>query len=190
MRELEERIIKDGRSIGSGIVKVDGFLNHQLDTGLIMRMGEEFARLFAGSGANKIFTVESSGIAIALAAAVSMGDLPVVYAKKSVPSTMSEFYSTAVHSFTKNVDNTVIVSRSFIGSGDRLLIIDDFLATGSAGLGLVDLARQAGAEIVGFGAAIEKTEQGGRKALEDLGIEVRSLAVIASIEDGNIIFNH
>jgi xanthine phosphoribosyltransferase len=188
MKELEQRILKDGVGIGSDILKVDSFLNHQLDTGLIARMGEEFARLFAGCGANKILTVEASGIAIAFAAARAMGDIPVVFAKKALPSTMEDPYVAKVHSFTKNTDKTIVVSKSYLSGGDRVLIIDDFLAYGSAGLGLVDIVRQAGAEVAGFGAAIEKSFQGGAEKLRALGITVHSLAVIASIEDGNIKF--
>ena len=188
MKELEQRILTDGTGIGSEIVKVDCFLNHQIDVGLVRRMGEEFARLFEGSGANKILTVEASGIAIAFAAAQAMGDLPVVFAKKALPSTMNDPYVSKVHSFTKNTDKTIVVSKSYLSEGDRVLIIDDFLAYGSAGLGLVDIVRQAGAEVCGFGAAIEKQFQGGAEKLRALGIEAHSLAVITSIEDGNIKF--
>ncbi|MBQ4506504.1 MAG: xanthine phosphoribosyltransferase [Firmicutes bacterium] len=189
MKELEERILRDGKGIGTEILKVDSFLNHQLDVGLVRRMGEEFARLFAGSGANKILTVEASGLPIAFAAAAAMGDLPMVFAKKKKPSTMQEKqYVGVVHSFTKNTDSSIVVSKKYLGPEDKLLIIDDFLATGSAGMGLIDIARQAGAEVVGYGAAIEKEFQGGAEKLRAMGIEVHSLAVIKSIRDDNIQF--
>ena len=189
MKLLEDRILKDGTGIGSEILKVDNFLNHQIDAALLDEMGKEFARLFKDCGANKILTVESSGIAVAFPAALHMGNLPLVFAKKKQPSTMPEgAYSTQVFSFTKKEYTPIIVSKNYLGPEDRVLIIDDFLASGSAGLGLVDIATQAGAKVAGFGAAIEKQFQGGAEKLRALGIEVHSLAVITSIQDGNIFF--
>ena len=189
MKLLEERILKDGTGIGTGILKVDNFLNHQLDAQLLTEMGKEFARIFKDCGANKIFTVESSGIAVAFPVALYMGNLPLVFAKKKQPSTMPEgAYVTEVYSFTKQRSTPIIVSKNYMGPEDKVLIIDDFLASGSAGVGLIDLVHQAGAQVVGFGAAIEKEFQGGSAKLRDMGIEVHSLAVIKSIEDGNIKF--
>ncbi|MCF0149784.1 MAG: xanthine phosphoribosyltransferase [Firmicutes bacterium] len=189
MKLLEDRILKDGKGIGTEILKVDDFLNHQIDVQLLDEMGKEFARLFAHTGANKILTVESSGIAVAYPTARYMGNLPLVFAKKKKPSTMPEgAFVTEVFSFTKQTSTPIIVSKNYLGPDDKLLIIDDFLASGSAGLGLVDIVNQSGAQIVGFGAAIEKEFQGGAAKLRNLGIEVHSLAVIKEIVDGNVIF--
>ncbi len=190
MKLLEERIQKDGTCIGTEIVKVDSFLNHQLDTALIRALGEEFARLFKDEQPNKVLTLEASGIPIAFAAAQALGDLPLVFAKKAAPSTMTEdAYTADVMSFTKGTVSTIRVAHQYLGPSDRVLIIDDFLAHGEAGLGLLKLVEDAGAKCVGFGAAIEKEHQGGHKRLEEKGIRVESLAVITSIKDGVISFN-
>ncbi len=189
MKLLEERILKDGIGIGSEIINVDSFLNHQVDAALTDEIGEEFARLFEDSGATKILTVEASGIPAAYATARAMGNLPMVFAKKAAPNTMlDDKYSAPVRSFTKGTLSTVLVSKKYLKPGDKVLIIDDFLATGEAGIGLLDLIRQAGAKCVGFGAVIEKEWQKGGERLKELGYTVKSLAVIASIEDGNIVF--
>lgn len=189
MKLLEDRIIKDGVGIGTEIVKVDSFLNHQVDVELTDRIGEEFARLFADCGATKILTVEASGIPAAMATARAMGNLPFVFAKKAAPNTMTDgAYAAPVRSFTKGTLATVHVSKKYIRPEDKILIIDDFLATGEAAIGLLDLVRQGGAKCVGFGAVVEKAWQGGAKRLEDLGYHVESLAVIQSITDGNINF--
>ena len=189
MKLLEERIQKDGTCIGSDIVKVDSFLNHQLDVALIRAIGEEFARLFREAAPTKVLTLEASGIPLAFAAAEALGDLPLVFAKKAAPSTMTEdAYTADVKSFTKGTVSTIRVAHQYLGPSDRVLIIDDFLASGEAGAGLVSLVRQAGAECVGFGAAIEKEHQGGHARLEEMGIRVESLAVISSIQDGKIFF--
>ncbi len=191
MKLLEDRIIQDGTCIGTEIVKVDSFLNHQLDVALFDAMGEEFARLFAAEKPSKILTVESSGIPIACAAARALGNLPVVFAKKSAPSTMIDgAYTSDVMSFTKGTVSTIRVAKPFLSPEDRILIIDDFLASGAAGMGLLDLIAQAGAKCVGFGAAIEKAHQGGEEKLREAGIKVECLAVIASIKDGKIEFKH
>ena len=189
MRLLEEKILSEGIGIGTEIIKLDSFLNHKVDVALTARIGEEFARIFEGSGANKILTVEASGIPAALATALAMGNLPLVFAKKSAPNTMLDgAFSAPVKSFTKGTLATVRVSKAFLGKEDKVLIIDDFLATGEAAIGLLDLVRQAGARCVGFGAVVEKEWQGGAARLRDLGYRVESLAVIASITDGKIIF--
>ena len=188
MQELKDKILSDGKGIGSEIVKVDSFLNHQIDVTLLQHMGEEFARRFLDSKANKILTVEASGIPIACYAATAMNSLPVVFAKKAAPSTMVDgAYVTDIVSFTKGKTTSIRVSKDFLNAGDKVLIIDDFLASGEAGLGLMKLCEMAGAEVVGFGACIEKEWQGGSALLRERGVHVESLAVITSIEDGNII---
>ena len=189
MQELKDRILKDGKCIGVDILKVDSFLNHQIDVALAAKIGDEFARLFSGSGANKILTIESSGIPLAYAAARAMGDLPLVFAKKTIPSTMTDgFYSADVKSFTKGTVSKVIVNKNYIGPGERVLLIDDFLAHGEAAGGLYEICKKAGAECVGLGAAIEKKYQGGSERLRNKGLRVESLAVITSIKDGKIEF--
>lgn len=189
MQELKDRVLKDGRCLGADILKVDSFLNHQIDVGLVDRMGKEFARLFEGLGINKILTIETSGIPIAYAAARAMGDLPLVFAKKTSPSTMVDgVYSALVRSFTKGTVSNVIVSRRYIGPGDVVLLIDDFLAHGEAAGGLLEICRQAGAECTGLGAVIEKKYQGGADKLREKGLTVKSLAVITSLQDGKIEF--
>lgn len=190
MQLLEDRIKKDGIGIGTEILKVDSFLNHQVDVELIDAIGAEFARLFCGTGVTKIFTVETSGIPIAFTTARAMGNLPMVFAKKKTPNTMIDgFYAAPVKSFTKGTLSTVVVSKDFIAPDDRVLIIDDFLATGEAAIGLLDLVKQAGAKCVGIGMAIEKEWQGGADRLAALGYRVESLAKIKSINGSDIILD-
>jgi xanthine phosphoribosyltransferase len=189
MKELEERILRDGQVLGGGILKVDSFVNHQVDALLMDHCGREFARLFAQLGATKVLTAEISGIAPALTTALQLG-LPVVYARKTKPITMpDQVYLTLAPSHTKGRMVELIISPEFLAHGEKVLIIDDFLATGATILGLVRLAEAAGAKIVGIGALIEKTFEGGRAALKPLGIPVESLASITSMDDGKIIFN-
>ncbi len=189
MKSLEEKILCEGRAIGTEILKVDSFLNHQMDVRFMDEIGAEIARLFAGRGINKILTVEASGIAVACAASRAMDCVPVVFAKKAAPNTMTEgFYSAEARSFTKGTVSVLRVAEKYLKPGDRVLIVDDFLASGEAGVALVSLARNAGAEVVGFSAVIEKKWQGGADRLRELGIEVKSLAVIAAINDGKITF--
>ncbi len=189
MKALEEKIVKEGRCIGSEILKVDMFLNHRLDVKFIDEMGEEIARLFSEDQPNKILTVESSGIAIATATSRAMGYIQVVFAKKASPSTMSEeFYGAEARSFTKGTSSLLKVSKEFLGRGDRVLIVDDFLARGDAGIALCDLVDQAGGRVVGFAAAIEKKHQGGAARLRKQGVKVRCLAVIDSMRNGKILF--
>ena len=183
---LEERIRQSGIVKAGDILKVDSFLNHQMDCTLFAAMAKEWARLYANTGINKILTIEASGIGMATVAALEFG-CPVVFAKKSMTSNMSaDFWQTTVHSYTHNVDRTVIVSKEYLGKGDRVLLIDDFLATGSALLALVELVEQSGAELVGCGIAIEKVYQNGGNTLRDRGIRVESLAMISamSVESG------
>lgn len=189
MKALKERIIADGVAIGTEIVKVDSFLNHQIDVELLDEIGQEFAKRFAGCGVTKILTVEASGIAIACMAARHMGNIPVLFAKKTSPSTMTEeFYGAEVKSFTKGTTSVVRVSKKYLNKGDKVLILDDFLAHGEAAIGMAELVGQAGAELVGIGAVIEKQFQGGGRRLAEKGFRVESLAVIESICDGKINF--
>lgn len=189
MKALKERIIADGVAIGTEIVKVDSFLNHQIDVELLDEIGQEFANRFEGCGITKILTVEASGIAIACMTARRMGNVPVVFAKKTSPNTMTdEFYGSEVKSFTKGTTSVIRVSKKYLNKGDKVLILDDFLAHGEAAIGMAELVGQAGAELVGVGAVIEKQFQGGGGRLKEKGIRVESLAVIESILNGKINF--
>lgn len=190
MKVLEERILRDGKILGNGILKVDSFVNHQVDSSLMDQCGNEFARLFAQLGATKVLTAEISGIAPALTTALHLG-LPVVYARKTKPITMpDQVYLTLAPSHTKGRMVELIISPEYLTHGDKVLIIDDFLASGATILGLVRLAEAAGARIVGIGALIEKTFEGGRAALEQLGVQVESLASITSMDAGKIVFSN
>ena len=190
MRALEDRILKEGKGLPGGVLKVDTFLNHQMDLALMQACAEEFARLFADLKVDKVLTIEASGI-VPAAFVGSLLHVPMVFAKKSKPLTMSEAYSTVITSFTKKRDSTVVVSTETLRPGERVLVIDDLLAYGNAALGLADLCRQAGAEIVGFGFLVEKSFQGGRdllaKALPDVRVE--SLAIISSLDNARIEIN-
>ena len=189
MQALKDRILKDGRCLGTDVLKVDSFLNHQIDVALVAEMGREFARLFKDCGVNKILTIETSGIPMAYAAAREMGDLPLVFAKKTTPNTMVDgVYSAEVRSFTKGTVSHVIVNSLYLGPDDVVLLIDDFLAHGEAASGLYEICRKAGARCVGLGAVIEKKYQGGAEKLRKLGLRVESLAVIKSLSDGKIEF--
>lgn len=186
MKVLRERIIQDGRCLDGGILKVDRFINHQMDPYLMKQIGIEFIRRFANVEINKILTVEASGIAPAIMLGYLM-ELPVVFAKKKKPSTMSDFYLSTVKSFTKQREYTMSISKEYLSENDRVLFVDDFLAFGNAGLGIIDLCRQAGATIVGMGFIIEKEFQNGRKVLQEAGVQqIESLAIIESL-DNNII---
>lgn len=186
MQALAERVLRDGRNLGGGILKVDSFINHQVDPLLMEECGREFARCFADVGATRILTAEISGIAPALMTGRFL-NLPVVYARKSKPITMpDQVYLTIAPSHTKGRMVELIVSPEYLARGERVLIIDDFLATGATILGLVRLAQAAGAEIVGIGTLIEKTFEGGRQALEHLRVPVESLVRITSMDNGLI----
>ena len=188
MKLLEERIKQDGRVIGTEVLKVDNFLNHQVDPALMKAMGDEFARLFADAKVDKVLTVESSGIAPAVFAALAL-NVPMVFARKKKSLTLSEDHYTAdVYSVTKQETNHVIVDKRFIQPGERLLLIDDFLANGQAVEGMMQIAEAAGAEVVGVGIVIEKTFQKGRALLDERDVRVESLARIAAFEDGEVIF--
>jgi len=188
MQALKERILREGKNLGNGILKVDGFINHQVDPLLMLECGKELARRFQHVNATKVLTAEISGIAPALTTALQLG-LPVVYARKHKPLTMpDQVYLTLSPSHTKGRMVELIVSPEYLGGGERVLIIDDFLATGATILGLARLAQTAGAVIVGVGALIEKTFEGGRQALARLGVPIESLARIRQMEGDTIIF--
>ena len=188
MNELQKRILKDGQILGNGILKVDGFVNHQVDPQLMDACGREFANIFAGIGATKILTAEISGIAPALTTGIHMG-LPVVYARKTKPITMpDQVYLTLAPSHTKGRMVELIISPEYLANDEKVLIIDDFLASGQTILGLARLAEASGSKIVGVGALIEKIFEGGRDALKSLGVPVKSIASISSLENGKIEF--
>ena len=188
MQQLIERIHRDGRNLGNGILKVDGFINHQVDPALMDACGQELARRFANVGATKVLTAEISGIAPALTTALHMG-LPVVYARKSKSITMPDtVFLTMAPSHTKGRMVELMVSPEYLAGGEKILIIDDFLASGSTILGLVRLAEAAGASIVGIGALIEKVFEGGRDLLKPVGVPIESLAVITALDGTSITF--
>jgi xanthine phosphoribosyltransferase len=189
VKELKERILREGKNLGNGILKVDGFVNHQVDPQLMDKCGREFARRFKDIGATKVLTAEISGIAPALTTGIHLG-LPVVYARKHKPITMpDQVFLTLSPSHTKGRTVELIISPEYLAGGERVLIVDDFLASGATILGLVRLAETAGAEIVGIGALIEKSFEGGRENLAHLGVPIESLACIASMDGDQIIFS-
>ncbi|MBE0408470.1 MAG: xanthine phosphoribosyltransferase [Anaerolineales bacterium] len=188
MELLKERILREGKNLGDGILKVDGFINHQVDPFLMDACGQEFARRFNNIGVTKVLTAEISGIAPAVTTALHMG-LPVVYARKHKPITMpDQVFLTLTPSHTKGRIVELIISPEYLAGGERVLIIDDFLATGATILGLVRLAQTAGAKIVGIGTLIEKTFEGGRDLLAPLGVPIESLARIEAMEGDRIKF--
>ena len=185
MKTLKERILRDGKCLEGGILKVDNFINHQMDPILMKSIGVEFVRRFASDRINKVITVEASGIAPAIMVGYLL-ELPVVFAKKKKPSTMDNMLVTSVFSFTKNRSYDVCVSKDFLKKGDRVLFIDYFLANGNAAKGIMDLVQQAEAEIVGMGFIIEKAFQHGGDMLRDMGMKVESLAIIDSLDNCKI----
>jgi xanthine phosphoribosyltransferase len=188
VKELEDRIRNEGQVLPGGILKVDSFVNHQVDAGLMDSCGREFAARFKPLGATKVLTAEISGIAPALTTALHLG-IPVVYARKTKPVTMpDQVYLTLAPSHTKGRMVELIISPEYLANGERVLIIDDFLASGATILGLVRLAEAAGATVIGIGALIEKTFEGGRQALAPLRLPVESLTSIVSMDDGAIDF--
>lgn len=183
MKILEDRILKDGRALPGDILKVDCFLNHQMDVSLFKQMGEEWARLFEGKNINKILTIEASGIGIASVAATYFNDCPVVFARKVKSLNQSNnVFKTEVYSFTKKITYDVTVDKSYVTPDDHLLIIDDFLANGNAIKGLIDLAKQGGATVEGIGVAIEKGFQPGGDELRARGYQVESLAIVQELD--------
>lgn len=188
MKLLEERILKDGDILGENILKVDKFLTHQVDFELMQEIGQVFAKAYQKLGITKVVTIEASGIAPALYTAQVL-KVPMIFAKKHKNITMTEGILTAeVYSFTKQVSSTVSIASKFLSSRDKVLIIDDFLANGQAAKGLIEIIKQAGADVVGVGIVIEKSFQPGRQLLEEFGLEVTSLARIQKFENGQPIF--
>ncbi|MGL4484486.1 MAG: xanthine phosphoribosyltransferase [Anaerovoracaceae bacterium] len=200
---LKEKILTDGKAIGTEIIKVDSFLNHQLDVELLEEMGKEFAVAFKSEISAaieegkrpKILTIEASGIAVAVYVAKELGkmfeiNIPVLFAKKTQPSTMTDgFYESEAESFTKKTTSKIIAAKKFLSSDNAVLIIDDFLARGEASFALIDISKQAGADIVGVGAVIEKVFQGGGNLLKTAGYKVVTLASIKEIKEGQVIFS-
>jgi xanthine phosphoribosyltransferase len=182
---LVEKIIKDGKSLEGGILKVDSFINHQMDPTLLHLMSIEFVRRFADKEINKILTIEASGIAPAVMVGFLL-NVPVVFAKKKKPSTMADMLVTEVFSFTKNTSYSVCVAKEYLHEGDNVLFIDDFLANGNAAKGIIDLVKQANANLLGMGFIIEKSFQHGGDYLRNQGIKVESLAIIDSLDDCQI----
>lgn len=188
MKLLKERIVKDGFIIGTKVLKVDSFLNHQIDVELFNEIGKEFKRRFSSDEVTKILTVEASGIGIACIAAQYF-KVPVVFAKKHEATNLdSEVFESEVYSFTKNKNYKIRVSKQFLKKEDKVLIIDDFLANGNAAKGLISIVKQAGAEPTGVGIVIEKAFQDGRSKVEETGVRVESLAIVESMCEGNIVF--
>jgi xanthine phosphoribosyltransferase len=188
MKLLEEKIKKDGLVLNENVLKVDSFLNHQIDPNLMQEIGKEFAERFAGVEITKIVTIESSGIAPAVFAGLFL-NVPVLFARKRKPITLSEnLFTASVHSFTKNETNEISISKNFLKKDDKVLIIDDFLANGQAAFALVEMVQQAEATIAGIGIVIEKSFQPGAKKLKDLGLRVESLAQVASLTNGVVTF--
>ena len=186
MESLGRKVKEDGVVIDEKILKVDGFLNHQIDAKLMNDVGKTFYESFKDAGITKILTIEASGIAPAIMASFHF-DVPCLFAKKAKPSTLKDgFYSTDIHSFTKNKTSTVIVSEEFLGADDKVLIIDDFLANGDASLGLNDIVKQANATTVGVGIVVEKSFQNGRQRLEDAGLYVSSPCKVASLKGNKV----
>ena len=188
MEALKQMILKEGKGIGADIVKVDMFLNHRIDTKLLFAMGEAWAEEFRAEKPDLVLTVEASGIAMAVAAAHALGDLPVVFAKKSNTAVLgSETVQAGVYSFTHKTQNTIRIERRYLPEGSRVLIIDDFLADGQAVKGMMNLCEQQKATVIGVGIAVEKGFQPGGQQLREAGVRVKSLAIVDRIENGKII---
>lgn len=185
---LKQKVEADGVVIDEKILKVDGFLNHQIDARLMHDVGQTFYEQFKDEVITKILTIEASGIAPAIMAAMHF-DVPCLFAKKAKPSTLKKgVYQAEIHSFTKNTTSTVVVSDEFLGENDRVLIIDDFLANGDASLGLNEIVKQAKATTVGIGIVVEKSFQPGRERLEEAGLTVSSLCKVASLSGNKVTF--
>jgi xanthine phosphoribosyltransferase len=189
MESLRQRILAEGKNLGRGILKIDSFLNHQLDPQLLEAVGEEIARRFAVTSPDRILTAEVSGIVPAVMAAKALGNIPVVYARKHKPITMQEpVYLETAPSHTKGGDVLLMVSPEFLHAGERVLIVDDFLASGRTIEALAQIVQNAGATLVGIAAVVEKTFEGGREALAHWQVPIEATAIIADMGDGKIIF--
>ena len=188
MEALRQMIQEKGKGIGTDIVKVDMFLNHRIDTALLFQMGEAWAEEFRGAKPDLVLTVEASGIAMAVAAAHALGDLPVVFAKKSATVVQNDdMVQAPVYSFTHKTQNMIRIDKRYLPKGSRVLIIDDFLADGEAVRGMMSLCEQQGAEPIGVGIAVEKGFQPGGKKLREAGVHLKSLAIVEGIRDGEIL---
>lgn len=190
MKALIDRIKKDAVCLPGGVIKVDSFINHQMDTALVDDIGAEFARRFKDKKIDKILTIEASGIGFGVTTGIHLGKIPVVFAKKTQPNTMTEkYYAAEIKSFTKGTTSLGIVTKKYLQEGENILIIDDFLAHGEASLGLIDIAEQAGCNVVGVGAVVEKVFQGGGNKIREKGYQVESLAMVAQVlDDGSLVF--
>ena len=189
MKCLEDRILKDSKCLPGGILKVDNFINHQMDPALMQIMAEELVRRFSAHNINKVMTIESSGIAPAIMVGAIL-NVPVLFAKKTKPSTMQNMLVSEVYSFTKGRSYTVCVSADYLTKEDKVLFIDDFLANGNAAKGILDIVNQAGATLEGMGFLIEKGFQEGGRYLRSMGVHVESLAIIDSLDDCKIRFKY
>ena len=188
MHALEQKILAEGIVLSDQVLKVDSFLNHQIDPKLMQQIGQEFAHLFKDAGITKIITIEASGIAPAVMAGLELG-VPVIFARKYQSLTLKDdLYRSKVFSFTKQIESTIAISNKHISASDKVLVIDDFLANGQAALGLADLIHQAQAEVVGIGIVIEKSFQPGRDILLEKGYRVESLARVKSLSNGSVEF--
>lgn len=188
MKLLKDKVIAEGIVLGENVLKVDSFLNHQMDPVLMREVGSEFARRFAGEGITKVLTIESSGIAPAIMTSLELG-VPMIFARKHKSLTLKDdILVEKVYSFTKRESNEITVSRKFLHPEDRVLIIDDFLANGEAAFGLARIVEQVGASVVGVGIVIEKSFQPGARLLEEAGYRLESLVRIASLENGTVAF--
>lgn len=189
MEKLKEKIITEGRVSGNDILKVDNFLNHQLDVAFLNEIGKEFAKRFKGKKIDKILTIEASGIAIASITSQYFSNVPVVFAKKVESKNLDkDVYESKVYSFTKAKEYTIRVSKRYLNEGENILVLDDFLANGRAAIGLKELVEQANANLVGVGIVIEKGFQEGGMLLQEKGVNLQSLVVLDSIENGKINF--
>ena len=189
MLELKEKILSDGEIIEPDILKVDSFINHQIDPKTYRSIAKEIKRRFAAEKIDKILTIEASGIALGLALSYELNDIPVVFAKKGTSKTVNDdLYTSEVYSYTKGTRYIACVKKKYLNENENVILVDDFLADGNAMLGLVDMCNQAKAHIVGCGIIIEKGFQKGHQKLVDLGYRVESLAIIESFENGKIVF--
>lgn len=188
MKELQEKIEKYGTVLPGNVLKVDAFLNHQVDPELMLHVGQEFAKLFADEGITKVWTVESSGIAPAVMTGLAM-KVPVIFARKHKSLTLNnDMYTADVYSYTKKTTNRISISKKYVDPNDKILMIDDFLANGQAVEGMLEIADQAGVDVAGAGIVIEKSFQAGANELKDRGVRVESLARIKSLDDGHVTF--
>ncbi|MNO29881.1 Xanthine phosphoribosyltransferase [compost metagenome] len=188
MRLLRQKVISEGIVLGQGVLKVDSFLNHQMDPFLMREVGREFTRRFAGEEVTKVLTIESSGIAPGIMTALEL-EVPLIFARKQKSLTLTEdIFVEKVYSFTKKESNEITVSKKFIAPGERVLIVDDFLANGEAAFGLARIVEQAGGTVTGIGIVIEKAFQPGSRLLKEAGYRVESLVRIASLDEGVITF--